>query len=120
VQLTESEALALVQAWKVEAPLFRLPDDLKHKFSEPWQMSVRVVLAARNKTASDALWDGKSPEAVIRYLVKKGLPDKRHLNMKKEIGARTISRKGAEEGAILSPRLSGRHYAPQSDWKYVK
>jgi hypothetical protein len=127
--MSEELANALVEAW--------------HKFLNTWHFhshsnpllyeqlrvacggyippaGIRVLLDARNRKASRALWDGKPDDVVVRWLMKSGLPDNLILNMRTHTGARSISHKGAEEAYVKPYRESGRFYNPSNDWKYVK
>ena len=102
----------IVEAWDKDRIGYQVPGLLEYlkqqPVFQPIKIRVRVMLAAANPKASDALWD-KNVRSAIIYLRKYGLTEHRSTRLPAE-----------EEHYILNARDSGRAFSPGSDWKYVK
>jgi hypothetical protein len=86
-----------------------------------YKTPVRAFLEARNRVASRMLWDGKPDDDVIKFLVKTDFPDKLWKDQQKEMGLkRGHHKRGATSFYISSPRLSGQHKNPETDWHVTK
>ena len=102
----------IVEAWDKDRIGYQVPGLLEYlqqqRVFQPIKIRVRVMLAAANPKASDALWD-KNVRSAIIYLRKYGLSEHRSITMP-----------GEKQHYILNARDSGKYHSPKSDWKYVK
>lgn len=106
-------ALAIVEEWKKDAKIIEVPGLIDYFRAQgqfvPGNIRVKVLVGARNRLASAALWDGQCNRAA-GLLMKHGLKDKSTIALPPKNKA----------SYIASPRLSGNLRTPKSDWKYVK
>jgi len=102
----------IVEAWDRDRKGMQVTGLLEylkeHNVFQPIWVRIRVMLAAANPKASDALWD-KNVRSAIIYLRRYGLIEHRSMTLPPE-----------EQHYILNARDSGKTFSPGSDWKYVK
>jgi hypothetical protein len=122
-ELTSKQAGALMSAWMADVRVSRLDDETQAALGDGrvhFVQRVRVMLAERNKLASDAMWDDDLLKA-RELLMKHGLLDKRPSLSKSVYDAEAYSRKRAARDRLQ--RDVERVYATQmrgTHWGTVK
>lgn len=77
MKLTREQAIAVFEGWKCDGKCKQLPDELLKFGNFGFSERIRVMLATRNREASDALWDGQERIAFSLLLSAGLIPNSR-------------------------------------------
>lgn len=99
MRLTDEQAQAVVDAWRADARWGQVCDCMPEMYAKPtWR--VRVVVAARNLQANEALWDGQFSKAKF-WLMRLGIGNKNavqtHAVHQRGFGPVVVKRKGTKD-----------------------